>query len=284
MTIRVKHISNNNFRLLIFDSGVGGISILSSLLQTMNHGEVFYGIDNEGYPYGDKGCDYLSTRIKKVLAAFIEHCQPDLVILACNSASTIMLDKLRIIYPEIVFVGVVPPIKPAAQASTTGVIALLATPLTIKTSYINKLIKEYANKSKIIFHSPMELVHFSEAKIAQQIAPLLSIEHAMQPLFKHKDFSQLDSIALGCTHFPLLLDELQQLFPKQIKWFNPTTGVVQQTLQLVNTYYPFHPSSSPTHKVVFTESIFTTKVNIKLNPIPYLQGLGCQSFRQGLNK
>ncbi|HRE45799.1 MAG TPA: aspartate/glutamate racemase family protein, partial [Terricaulis sp.] len=130
-------------RVLVFDSGVGGLSVLDALAASGAGYELDYAADNAWLPYGLKSDAQLRARVPALLASLAEQWAPDLIVIACNTASTIALDAVRAAV-DVPVVGVVPPVKPAAAQSKTGVIGLLATPATVRRTYTDDLIAQFA--------------------------------------------------------------------------------------------------------------------------------------------
>ena len=189
-------------RILMFDSGVGGLSILQEVLHKLPAAEIRYLMDNQLFPYGIQNDEVLVERIVKLCMHHSNDC--DLVVMACNTASTLVLPALREAL-DIPVVGVVPAIKTAASNSKTACIGLLATPATVNRHYIDRLIADHAAHTEVIRLGSSELVKLAEKSFIldqidqQQLAQILS------PLKKH---SKLDQLVLGCTHFPLLKDAI----------------------------------------------------------------------------
>lgn len=193
--------------MIIFDSGVGGLSIVQALQQQLPSLPLAYACDNAAFPYGEKPAAWLKARLVEVIGQLIAEINPCLVVLACNTASTLALAELRASF-NLPFVGVVPAIKPAAKLSQTGVIALLATCGTIKRPYTQQLINSFAEDCTVIRMGSNKLVELAETYLHQGTLCLTSLEEVLGPLVQHQ---QLDTIILGCTHFPLLKAPMQKL-------------------------------------------------------------------------
>ncbi len=210
--------------VVIFDSGVGGLSIYQEIKKLLSADQthqqasrrdreaqplIFFS-DNAAYPYGLKSDQQLLDRVAKVADAINDEFQPELLVVACNTASTVALPLLRgRLACEVV--GVVPAIKPAAHLSKNKVIGLLATPATIRRSYTESLIEEFAADCKVIKVGSSELVDLAELKMAGQAVELPLLEHILEPLLQNLD---LDTLVLACTHFPLVADEINQVLAK----------------------------------------------------------------------
>ena len=194
--------------VVIYDSGVGGLTIWDAVRQQCPALDTVFVSDNEAFPYGTKSDTDLLLRIHHVVNAIASCYSPDALVVACNTASTVALPSLRAEF-DFDIVGVVPAIKPAAAATKTGKIGLLATPATVRRAYTQQLIAEFAHNVDVIKIGSSQLVELAEAKLRgakvvdEDLAPILS------PLDNHVD---IDVVVLACTHFPLLTDEIAAYF------------------------------------------------------------------------
>lgn len=191
--------------LLLFDSGVGGLTIAHEIRQLLPQHPLVYVADNRNFPYGILSEEALVERVTKLFPKLIEQYQPCVIVIACNSASTIVLDKLRAITTTPI-IGVVPAIKPAARISRSRHIGLLATPGTVQRMYTQKLIQDFAPDCKVTKVGSNPLVEEAENKFRGNEVDLDRITHSLQGFLDAKD---MDTLVLGCTHFPLLKTEIQ---------------------------------------------------------------------------
>lgn len=232
-------ISTTN--ILVFDSGVGGLSILAEIRAHLPHCHYVYACDNQAFPYGIKPEGELIQRVDAVLKALIERIAPDIVVIACNTASTVALPKIRAHFQKPV-VGVVPAIKPAAQLSHAKVIGLLATPATVVRPYTQWLIDEFAPHCTIIPVGSSELVAIAEAKL-QGIAPnVAQLRDILAPIFANP---QTDTIVLACTHFPLLLAELKQAAPREVQWVDSGAAIARRVASFTGEFFDSAPPDEP---------------------------------------
>ena len=216
--------------VLIFDSGVGGLSVYQEIIQKNPNINSYYLFDNACFPYGELEDSFLSQRLTELIIAFITIQPVDLIVIACNSASTVALDSLRS-HLSIPIVGVVPAIKPAAQLTKNGVIGLLATPATIHRRYTSKLIEQFASENSVLKIGSTELVKLAEAKLhglkvdqgklSKILAPWLTLQ--IKP----------DTLVLGCTHFPLLKDEISECFNHQVSLIDSGKAIANRVVQLI---------------------------------------------------
>lgn len=219
--------------VLIFDSGVGGISILQSIhtFWPVQY-RLAYASDNEAFPYGTKDESWLIERVDRVMSQLILRVQPRLIVIACNTASTLVLPTLRARH-DIPFVGVIPAIKPAAERSQSRVLGLLATPGTIRRPYTQKLIEDFAADCTVIRVGSARLVEIAEEKLMGQRVSARELALICEPLLDAVGRQGLDQLVLGCTHFPLLSDELRQLFPDSVNFVDSGKAIAARVSQLL---------------------------------------------------
>jgi glutamate racemase len=213
--------------LLVFDSGIGGLGVVAEIRRLQPQANIAYLADNGFYPYGEKPDDILIARILQIIGQGIEHLKPDAIVIACNTASTVALAQLRETFP-LPFIGCVPPIKPAAAASRTRHIGLLATAATIRRPYLQDLVQNFAGGCTVHSHGTPILADLAEAKFRGTAIQLSELAAALAPLLAPPGAALLDTIALGCTHYTFLLPELRALYPA-IQWFDPAFPVARQT-------------------------------------------------------
>ena len=219
-------------RVLVFDSGVGGLSVLDAIVAAGIEVELDYVADNAWLPYGLKSDAEIAARVPVLLTQMAAQWAPDLVVLACNTASTIALEATRAALKQPV-VGVVPPIKPAAALSQTGVIGLLATPATIKRAYTNDLIANFAAGKTVVRYGSADLVAAAEAKLRGETPPAAAIQAAVDGLFGAPGGAAIDVVALACTHFPLLADELAAAAPRACAWLDSGAAIARRVSALL---------------------------------------------------
>ncbi|WP_116475780.1 glutamate racemase [Zobellella maritima] len=198
--------------ILIFDSGMGGLSIYREVHRALPAHQYFYLFDNACFPYGELSEQRLVERAVELFAAFTRQHKVDLAVIACNTASTYVLPALRESLTMPV-VGVVPAIKPAAEHSRNqgkGRIGLLATPGTVARRYTAELIQNFAADLEVSLLGTTELVKMAEDKLAGEPVELARLARILAPW---QGDAGPDTLVLGCTHFPLLSEEIQQLLP-----------------------------------------------------------------------
>src|ERR671913_728254 len=197
--------------LLFFDSGVGGLSVLGPTRELLPNAPIIYVADNAGFPYGERTEADIAARIPALLAG-VDRFHPRLVVIACNTASTIALDTVRAAL-ELPVVGTVPAIKPASEMSKTRVIGVLGTQATVRQPYVDDLAARFAADCTVIRHGSPELVELAEAKLAGEPVSVEAVRAAAQPMFDAVPGADIDVVVLACTHFRLLDEELRAAFP-----------------------------------------------------------------------
>ena len=193
-------------RALFFDSGVGGLSIYKNVIEQNTDLKSFYLFDHEFFPYGSKDEEFLKQRVLALIQKSIENFGIDLVVIACNTASTTVLPTLRANI-NIPVVGVVPAIKPAASASKKKIIGLLATPGTISRPYTKELILKFAHDCEVRLLGTTELVYLAESKMHGMQVEVSDVKKVIQGFFDRGEAP--DVIVMGCTHFPFLKKEIE---------------------------------------------------------------------------
>ncbi len=215
--------------ILVFDSGIGGLGVVRQIRRHTPQLPLAYLADNGFYPYGEKSDEVLLGRVVKLVGEAINMLQPGAVVVACNTASTIALAALRQAY-RVPFIGCVPPVKPAAAASQTRQIGLLATPATIRRPYLQDLLDKFADDCQVHSLGTPLLADMAEAKFRGEAVDLAALEAAVAPMFLAGP--TIDAVALGCTHYTFLLNELKVLYPGGT-WFDPAGAVARQTEAVV---------------------------------------------------
>ena len=198
--------------LLFFDSGVGGLSVLGPTRKLLPTASIVYLADNAGFPYGARSEADIAERVPALLRPAVEYFHPRLVVIACNTASTIALDHARAAL-DLPIVGTVPAIKPASEMSKSRVIGVLGTEATVRQPYVDDLAARFAADCTVIRHGSPELVELAEAKLAGGEVSVDAVRAAAQPMFDAPHGADIDVVVLACTHFPVLDEELRAAFP-----------------------------------------------------------------------
>lgn len=220
----------SNARLLVVDSGLGGLSVAHAIRQQLPSVSMTYCADYAAFPYGNWEQNDLQAHLMNQISSWIDDCQPDAAVIACNTASTLILPGLRARF-DIPFVGTVPAIKPAAAITKTKMVSILATPGTVARDYTRSLLTEFANDIDVALIGSPNLASLAERwyldGASQQLRAAISDE--LEPCFKQtSDDARTDSVVLACTHFPLLKPLLQELAPWPVHWLDPSEAIARQ--------------------------------------------------------
>lgn len=221
----------DNRPILVFDSGVGGLSVLAHIRAALPHAPIIYAADNAGYPYGTKSEAEIAARVPALLGRLAERYHPRLIVIACNTASTIALNHVRSAL-DLPVVGTVPAIKPAAKASKTRTIGVLGTEATIRQPYVDNLVAEFAQDCRVLRHGSPELVDLAEAKLRGTPPPPEAVKAALDGLFGQAFGDQIDAVVLACTHFPLLADDIRVVSPAGVALVDSGEGIARRTAHL----------------------------------------------------
>lgn len=218
-------------RVLIFDSGVGGLSVFGEIIKLNPNIQCHYLFDNAYFPYGELPRSQLVKRLRQLLAHFMHQYPTDLVVIACNSASTVALESLRAFF-NMPIVGVVPAIKPATLLTANNIIGLLATPATIERVYTTKLIQEFASDKIVLRIGSTELVKIAEDKLIGKAIIQSDLKAVLAP-WLHNAENNPDTLVLGCTHFPLIKDEIQACFSRPMHLVDSGQAIALRVKQLL---------------------------------------------------
>ncbi len=234
--------------LLLFDSGVGGLSVLSHIRHAIPDSSIVYCADNAGFPYGLKTEAWLAERVPRILQSLVARYNPCAIVIPCNTASTIALDAVRAVI-TLPVVGTVPAIKPAAEQTRTGVIAVLGTLATVRQKYVDDLINQFASHCTVLRHGSAELVELAERKLRGDDAPVEDYAAALAGLLSQPHADKIDTIVLACTHFPLIEQELAAALDRPINWVDSGAGIARRTQHVTkNIQWPM----PATGRAVFT--------------------------------
>jgi glutamate racemase len=235
--------------LLILDSGVGGLSVLTEIRALLPNAPIVYVADNEGYPYGTRSAAEIEARIPALLGRLAERYDPALIVIACNTASTIALDPVRAAL-HLPIVGTVPAIKPAAALSKTRAIGVLGTDATIVQPYVDRLAAEFAADCAVVRHGSAELVDLAEAKLRGERTDPAAYARILHGLLCRPGGDRVDTIVLACTHFPLVEDELAAAAPRPLGFVHGGPGIARRVAHL--TRDRAWPAAVPGGLAVFT--------------------------------
>lgn len=268
----------------VFDSGVGGLTVYRSIRSVLPDCDYFYCSDNEFHPYGTKADDVIARRTLDVCMRFVNRAELDVLVVACNTASTVALGLLRANL-EIPVVGVVPAIKPAAARSATRVIGLLATPATVKRAYVDELVQSFASHCRVVRTGSSHLVELAEEKARGTKMDIAAVAREIAPLFETtKDQpanARMDTVVLGCTHFPLLVDELTAASPWPVAWIDSGDAVAARVKALLAEKSAVQNAADVKTGAIQPDTSFVTKLDSAAQSLaPMLARFGFHTLRQ----
>jgi glutamate racemase len=219
--------------ILLFDSGVGGLSVYDALRELLPDAPVIYAADLAGLPYGTKTEAQVAARVAGLLGRMSERYAPRLVCIACNTASTIALGMVRDVL-EVPIVGTVPAIKPAAALTRSGAIGLVGTGATIRQAYVDDLEKQFAADKALLRIAAPGLVELAEAKLRGRTLDLAPVAQARAALAAMPHGEAIDTLVLACTHFSLLKEELGAAFGEGVALVDGAEGIARRIAHLVD--------------------------------------------------
>ncbi|MFD1786697.1 glutamate racemase [Sphingomonas floccifaciens] len=217
--------------ILFLDSGVGGLSVLAPTRALLSRAPIVYVADNAGFPYGTKTEAEIAARVPALLGRLVERFRPRLIVIACNTASTIALGSVRAAL-DVPVVGTVPAIKPAAEASMTRVIGVLGTAATVRQPYVTDLAARFASDCTVLRHGSAELVALAEAKLAGTTPDADACLAVMAGLFDQPGGDRIDIVVNACTHFPLVAEDLAAVSPKGTRFIDGGPGIARRVAWL----------------------------------------------------
>src|SRR5579863_5227333 len=219
--------------ILVFDSGLGGLTVLREVVRARSDAHYLYVADDAFFPYGHHSEEEIVDRVVPLVGELISEHHPDLVVIACNTASTLVMPHLRDRY-SVPFVGTVPAIKPACAASKTKRVSVLGTRGTVKREYTRGLIRDFAQGCEVTLVGSSELAALAETALSGGKVSDEAIRTELEPCFVGADEdARTDTIVLACTHYPLLLDRLNELSPWPVEWIDPAPAIARRVTSLL---------------------------------------------------
>jgi glutamate racemase len=243
---------------LLFDSGMGGLTVARAVRERLPEAHLIYAADNAGFPYGAWKEEALTRRIATVMGELIARSDPHIIVIACNTASTIALAQLRETY-DLPFVGTVPAIKPAAAQTKSGVIGVLATPGTVSREYTQALIREHAHNCEVVLHGAPRLAQMAERKLHGFGIDLEMLRQEVAPVFRESCGKRSDIVVLACTHYPLITEDIAQVAPWQVIYLDPAAAIARRAANVLSERRLFEPRERvATHGTVLLTAPITT--------------------------
>jgi glutamate racemase len=239
----------NASTIVVFDSGLGGLTVFREVAKARPDARFLYVADDAFFPYGGRSENALVERVVALMGALIESERPDLIVIACNTASTLVLPHLRARF-TIPFVGMVPAIKPACAASRSQRVSVLGTEATVAREYTRALIRDFANGCDVTLVGSARLAAYAEAELAGAPVADAAIVQEIAPCFVDADGRRTDTIVLACTHYPLLLNRLMRLAPWPVAFMDPAPAIARRVVDLIGP--PAEQATPAAPQIAFT--------------------------------
>ncbi|WP_298012848.1 glutamate racemase [uncultured Castellaniella sp.] len=237
--------------VLVFDSGIGGLTVLREARVLIPERRFVYVADDDGFPYGGWAEDALRDHVVALFGRLLRDHDPALCIVACNTAFTVAGAALRAAYPDRVFVGTVPAIKPAAERTRSGLVSVLATPGTVQRDYTHRLIQSFASLCRVRLVGSTRLARIAEAYIRGMPVGDAEIRAEIAACFVEEDAARTDIVVLGCTHYPFLANVFRRLAPWPVDWLDPAEAIARHARSLLPAAdHALHPDAAD--RAVFT--------------------------------
>jgi glutamate racemase len=235
--------------ILVFDSGLGGLTVFREVVNARPDARYVYVADDAFFPYSGHSEAELVARVAALMGELIATHRPDLIVIACNTASTLVLPSLRERF-SVPFVGTVPAIKPACAQSVTKRVTVLGTQATVNREYTRALIRDFSNGSDVALVGSAVLAGFAEAELRGLPVADRLIAQELQPCFVDAGGRRTDTVVLACTHYPLLLDRLERLAPWPVTFVDPAPAIARRVVDLSGPGAGAEPP--PPARMVFT--------------------------------
>ncbi|TNM65002.1 glutamate racemase [Aliirhizobium smilacinae] len=219
--------------VLVFDSGIGGLTVLREARVLMPERGFVYVADDAAFPYGSWEEGALQERILSLFEKLLAQHQPEICVIACNTAFTLAGAALREKFPEMTFVGTVPAIKPAAERTRSGLVSVLATPGTVRRAYTRDLIQSFATQCHVRLVGSENLARMAESYIRGEPISDDAVLAEIAPCFVEKDSDKTDIVVLACTHYPFMANLFRRLAPWPVDWLDPAEAIARQARRKV---------------------------------------------------
>ncbi|MEQ1939903.1 glutamate racemase [Mesorhizobium sp. CN5-321] len=220
--------------VLMFDSGIGGLTVLREARVLMPGRRFVYVADDAAFPYGAWEEPALKDHILSLFAGLLERYRPSISVIACNTASTLVIDALRQAFPGHPFVGTVPAIKPAAERTRSGIVSVLATPGTVRRQYTRDLIETWARKCHVRLVGSDRLAGLAEAYMRDGFVDEEAVRAEIAPCFIERDGASTDIVVLACTHYPFLVNRMRKTAPWPVDWIDPAEAIARRAVSLLD--------------------------------------------------
>jgi len=224
----------------IFDSGVGGLSVVAAVRNLLPNEDLIYLADQDHVPYGPRSLDQVRSFSEGITRLFIKQ-KVKLIVVACNTASAAALHYLREIFPQVPFVGMEPAVKPAAETTRTGVVGVLATPATFQGELYASVIERFASGVKVLQDTcPGLVMEIDQGNLNTPLVTFI-LEQALKPMMEEG----IDTVVLGCTHFPFVIPAIETIVGPGVRVIDPSPAIARQVQHLLDEGGLRNPGSSP---------------------------------------
>ena len=214
----------------VFDSGLGGLTVVQAMTQVIKGAELFYIADTKNAPYGEKTPEQILQYSLDITQYFIDRHQIDALIVACNTATSAAIKMLREKYPELIIIGTEPGIKPAIEQTSTGKVGVLATPATLKGDKYQQLVNIHATQKEVtLFEQACPgLVEQIEKGEIDSLETKEMLESWLHPMRENS----VDTIVLGCTHYPLVSEVIEHVMQRRLNLIHTGEAISKRLLTL----------------------------------------------------
>jgi glutamate racemase len=231
----------------VFDSGVGGLSMLRALLERLPYESYLYVADSAHCPYGSRGHAEI-LRLSEGIARYLVNSGAKAIVVACNTASAAALAHLRATFPQIPFIGMVPAVKPAARMTRSGVVGVLATPATFGGQLYEEVVEQHASGARVLSMACPGLVERVEEGDLDGPTTRALLRQYLTPLLE----AGADTLVLGCTHYPFLAPTIRTLVPAEVALVEPSEAVARQTARVLTERGLVRPGGTATQRLYAT--------------------------------
>lgn len=239
--------------VLIFDSGLGGLTVLREARYLLPYETLLYVADDAAFPIGRWPEADLTARILWLFSELIATYEPKAVVIACNTAFTLAGEALRKAFPEVPFVGTVPAVKPAAERTASGLISVLATPGTVRRTYTRSLIDSFASQCHVRLVGSDILAEFAERHMRGEVVSDEALGAEISGCFLEQDGRRTDIVVLACTHYPFLANRFRKIAPWPVDWLDPAEAIARQLVRVLGENTASRPLANP-DRALFTSN------------------------------
>ncbi|POF28080.1 glutamate racemase [Roseibium marinum] len=239
--------------VLFFDSGLGGLTVLREARYLLPYERLLYVADDAAFPIGRWPEADLKARLLSLFEGLIAAHRPKAVVIACNTAFTLVGDALRKAHPQVPFVGTVPAIKPAAERTSSGLISVLATPGTVRRAYTRGLIDSFAGQCHVRLVGSDTLAELAEHHMRGDAVSDEDLLAEISDCFVERDGRRTDIVVLACTHYPLLANRFRKIAPWPVDWLDPAEAIARQLVRVLGSAAAEEPAQAP-DSAIFTSA------------------------------